>query len=210
MGFAIRHPIKRIIDDQYDFLLSMLDRFPYLLEEWVKKQEEEVVEMAESVAEGDYEVYSSVYRNEIRRIESCYNEEQLFYQSMLIMVYAYYESSLLKLAKENQVTTPRASLIAAKFGVTLDQELMDISEFLFKTISPLRNQLCHNNSGTLFEKSSESERKCIDELVRKKVIAVDDGRITFIDKVFIKKTLDDEYKLLIKLADICGYKNRIV
>lgn len=209
MRIAATHPIKRMIQHQYNFLLSMLWRFPYLLEEWVKKQEEEVEQMAKSVAGGDYEVYTSVYSSEISRVDTCYYEEELFNQSMLIMVYSYYESSLLRLARENNITTSRVSSIAKKFGIRLNEELLRIADFLYSTIRPLRNQLCHNNSGTLFERSDEIERGTIEELIKKEDISIDDGRITFINKDFIKQILEDEYKLLIKLAEICGYKTEL-
>ena len=141
------------------------------------------------------------------RVESCSEEEQLFNQSMLIMTYSYYESMLLRLAKENNRDKPRPSDIAKVFGVTLEEEYCQIAHFLFYTILPLRNQLCHNNSGTLYAKSSEEEKTNIENLKEKGAINIDvDGRITITNRTFIQQTLDDEYKMLIKLAEICGYK----
>ena len=90
----------------------MLDRFPSLLSEWIKKQKVEVEQLAREYAEGDYEVYRDTYNSEISRVDSCYDEELLFNQAMLIMVYSYYESTLLRLSKEVQVDSPRPSLIA--------------------------------------------------------------------------------------------------
>lgn len=206
MKIAITHPIKRMICDQHEFLSSMLVRFPSLLVEWICKQEEEVEQLAKTESDGDYEIYASIYNSEISRIEPCYEEELLFYQAMLIMVYSYYESTLLRLSKENGIDTPWPSKIAEKFGKILEDEYLQISDFLFYTICPLRNQLCHNNEGTLFIKSSEEEIANVENLVQKKVLFIEDGRITFIDKNFIKKILEDEYKLLIKLAEMCGYR----
>lgn len=203
---AITHPIKQMINSQYGFLSSMLDRFPSLLNEWIKKQEEEVEQLAREYAEGDYEVYRDTYNSEISRVDSCYDEELLFNQAMLIMVYSYYESTLLRLSKEVQVDSPRPSLIANKFNATLDDELIRISEFVFNIVEPLRDQLCHNNSGTLFEKNKERAEASINFLLQKKYISVYEGRITSINRDFIKKVLDGEHKLLLKLAEICGYK----
>lgn len=209
MKVAITHPIKQMIDSQYQFLASMLDRFPDLLDEWIRKQQKYVDEMAQSEANGDYEVYSSIYNSEISRVEPCYDEEQLFYQAMLIMICSYYESSLLRMAKENNIDKPRPSTIASKFGITLDGEYLRISKFLHCTIYPLRNQLCHNNSGTLFAKRDDQGEANIKKLAEQKIISIEEGKIIFIDKTFIKKTLEGEYKLLIKLADICGYKTTL-
>ena len=126
------------------------------------------------------------------------------------MVFSYYESSLLKLAKENNIDLPRPSKIAEKYGITLDDENLKISRFLFETISPLRNQLCHNNSGTLFEKSSQEEIEKIKKLAQKGYISIVGGRIIVESRDFIKQILDGEYKVLIKLADICGYKTKFL
>ena len=204
----ITHPIKQMINSQYGFLSSMLDRFPSLLEDWMQKQKEEVEKLANAEANGDYEVYSSIYSSEISRIDPCYDEEQLFNQAMLIMVYSYYESALLRLAKEIQEDEARPSVIANHFGVILDDELLKISNYLFKTILPLRNQLCHNNQGTLFTRSKKEDIENIDKLKKRKFISMDDDRIVFIDRNFIKKILDGEHKILLKLAEICGFKTQ--
>ncbi len=208
---ALTHPIKLMINSQYQFLSSMLDRFPSLLEEWMRKQEEEVKLIAEDSAGGDYEVYSDIYNAEISRIDSCYDEEQLFNQAMMIMVYSYYESTLLKLSIEVKAKEARPSVIANHFGKELDDELMKISNYICSTIEPLRNQLCHNNQGTLFSKKDKRREQHIyniERLVERKYISIEDGRITFIDKAFIKKVLEGEHKILLKLAEICGFKTR--
>lgn len=208
---ALTHPIKQLINSQYGFLSSMLDRFPYLLDEWIKKQEEEVEQFAKEFAGDDYEVYRDVYSNEISRVDPCYDEEQLFNQAMLIMVYSYYESSLLRLATEINEEVARPSVIAKHFGEELDEELSKISNYLFKTICPLRNQLCHNNQGTLFARSTnkrEEQIENIDKLIERKIITIDDGRIVSIDRLFIKNMLDGEHKLLLYLAEICGFKTK--
>ena len=61
-------------------------------EEFVKQDEqlEEVNNVAREEANGDYEIYSSIYNSEISRIEPCEYEEQLFNRSMLVMVVVSY------------------------------------------------------------------------------------------------------------------------
>lgn len=204
------HPIKQIIDSQYGFLGSMLDRFPTLLDEWIKKQEGEMKQLAEDVAEGNYDIYCSVYRSEILRIESCYVEEELFNFAMLIMVYSYYEASLLKLAREVKIQekSVKPSDIAQHFGKNLEKEMLNISDFLYNKIRTLRNQLCHNNQGTLFARNKEEEVNNIKELEEERYLTIYDGRIASLDRTFIKKVLDDEHKLLLRLAEICDFKTK--
>lgn len=208
---AITHPIKQMINNQHGFLSSMLDFYPYLVKDWIEKQKKEVDELANAEANGDYEVYSSIYSSEISRIDSCYDEEQLFNQAMLIMVYSYYESILCRLAKEcglNVKKDARPSSIAEKHGNTIEGEYLEISTFLHEKILPLRNELCHNNNGTLYSREEDNE-KAIAELERKGYISIDNDGISIIDRSFIKKVLEGEHKLLLKLAEICGYKTTL-
>lgn len=205
---ALTHPIKQMINSQHGFLSSMLERFPNLLDEWIEKQKKDVEELASEYAEGDAEVYRDTYNSEMKRIDPCYGEELLFNQAMLIMVYSYYEATLLRLSKESHVHSLRPIIIANKFNAFLDDELIRISDFIYNKVEPLRDQLCHNNSGTLFEKNKERAEACINYLSQKKYISVDEGRITFIDRAFIKKVLDGEHRLLLYLAEICGFKTQ--
>jgi len=205
---AITHPIKQMINSQYGFLSSMLDRFPSLLEEWIEKQKKEVEQLAKEYAEGDDEVYRDTYSSEISRIDPCYDEELLFNQAMLIMVYSYYESMLRRLAKECNAKEEWPSAIAAKYNVTIDGEYLKIATFLHNTTLPLRNQLCHNNNGTLYARRKDDEIENINKLIQKKYISEDDGRIYITNRNFVKQVLDGEHKLLLKLAEICGFKTR--
>jgi hypothetical protein len=205
---AITHPIKQMINSQYGFLSSMLDRFPSLLDEWIEKQKEEVEQLAKEYAERDYEVYRDTYNSEISRIDPCYGEESLFNQAMLIMVYSYYESMLRRLAKESGIKENWPSAVAAKYDVMIDGEYLKIATFLHNTMLPLRNQLCHNNNGTLYARSKDSEIENINKLIQNKYISEDDGRIYITNRNFVKQVLDGEHKLLLKLAEICGFKTR--
>lgn len=206
---AIAHLIKQKITTQYGFLSSMLDFFPHLLNEWIKKQKVEIEQFAKEFAEGDDEVYRDTYSSEISRIYPCYDEDLLFNQAMLIMVYSYYESVVCRLAKECGISEERPSTIAAKYGATIDGEYLTIATFLHNTILPLRNQLCHNNNGTLYARSKDSEIENINKLIQKKYISEDDGRLYITNRNFVKQVLDVEHKLLLKLAEICGYKTTL-
>ena len=204
---AITHPIKQMINNQYGFLSSMLDGFPSLLNEWIKKQEEEVEQLAREYAEGDYEVYRDTYNSEISRVDSCYDEESLFNQAMLIMVYSYYESFLCRLAKECGIKKECPSAIAEKHNAAVEGEYLEISTFLNEEILPLRNELCHNNNGTLYSRKRDNEN-AISELEKGGYVSINSDGICVTDRKFIKQVLDDEHKLLLKLAEICGFKTQ--
>lgn len=207
--FSIQHPIRRMIYSQYQFLKSMIDTFPQLLNEWVETQRQEVDSLSKVCAQGDYDVYRTIYNSEISRIDNCVDEELLFNQAMLIMVYSFYESFLNRISKEINLDVSNAmpSKIACKNEVVLDDYYKDISSFLFHVIRPIRNQLCHNNSGTLFSREDkETDIVKIKDLHRHNHIQIEDGVIYIVDKSFIHDILDQEFKLLVKLSDICGFK----
>lgn len=203
--FAIPHPLRLMIDSQYQFLKSMIVRFPQLLNEWVETQFHEVAEMSNDCAQGDEELYRTVYNSEICRIDNCSGEEQLFNQAMLIMVYSYYESILQRIADELS-TEPQPSKIANLHGKLLNDEMKKNSIFIHETILPLRNQLCHNNNGTLFKRSQKQGKNNILNLAKLKVIDIEDNKITISNPNFICDVLEIEHDVLSKLADICGYK----
>lgn len=206
---SIPHHIRLLILNQYQFLSSMMKKFTLLHHKWIEEQERDAQVIANIESNGDNEVFHSVYQSEISKLDGCYDEEQLFHEAMFIMVYSYYESILMRIAKEEKLQSSRPSDIARKHGNALERQYEDISTYFYNTIRPLRNQLCHNNNGTLFERSydnKEDEEKNILKLVERNRIEIVDGRIYIKDSLFIQETLDKAYKLLIKLADICGYK----
>lgn len=210
---AIPHPIRRKIEDQYDFLCSMLNRFPHLLNAWIKQQVLEVQNIAKETSEGDSEIYSTVYQSEISRFDSCYEEEQLFNQAMFIMAYSYYESILNRIAKELEMSSSdaRPSLIAKKVNVEILDSCKEVCKYLYCVIRPIRNQLCHNNNGTFFEREDKDvDADGIKALVTEGSISIEDKQVYIINRKLIQDVLDKEHQILLYLADICSYKTRFV
>lgn len=203
--------IRLLIINQYSFLSSILYKFPYLHTIWIEAQTSDAKALANSESNGEHEVYQSIYQSEMSKFESCFDEELLFNQAMPIMAYSYYESILMRIAKEETLKSSRPSEIAGKHEVISDYEYVEISEYLHNTILPLRNQLCHNNNGTLFERNKDNkkdEKLNMQKLVECNNIEIEDGIIYIKDLHFIQETLDKEYRLLIKLTDIFGYKTQ--
>ena len=126
---------------------------------------------------------------------------------MLIMVYSYYESLLCRLAKECGIKKECPSAIAEKHNAAVEGEYLEISTFLNEEILPLRNELCHNNNGTLYSRKRDNEN-AISELEKGGYVSINSDGICVTDRKFIKQVLDDEHKLLLKLAEICGFKTQ--
>lgn len=205
------NPIRLLIINQYTFLSSILDKFPFLHGKWIEEQEKNAKILANQESKGDFVIYQSIYNSEMLKLENYTDEEQLFYQGMFIMVYSYYESILMRISKEEGLKSSRPCDIAGKYGATLDYEYIEISEYIHNTVLPLRNQLCHNNNGTLFIRNKdhkENGKLKIQKLIECNSIEIVDGVIYINNPYFIQETLYKEYRMLINLSDICGYNTK--
>lgn len=153
------HPIRLLITNQYQFLSSMLNRFPSLLNNWIDQQEKEVNGLANIESKGDFEVYSSIYHSEISRVDSCYDEMQLFYQALLIMVYSYYESILSRIAKEETVKE-RPNCIAHKYGIELMVNILKFQN-IFTTLFYHSVINCATTTMELYSQGIRMDKNCI-------------------------------------------------
>jgi len=144
---AIQHPVNRQIY-QYYYLKSLIESYQSYVNEWINKSLNSIKEDAIAFSEGDKDIEDSMYSQGSNTIyEQTDSENLLFYKAMLIMVYSYYEGIINKMA-EDAGTQGRPSLICGKYGKVLSKESTDKVAFLFDYILPLRNHLCHNDSGT--------------------------------------------------------------
>ena len=125
------------------------------MEEWLNKTIKDIEAEANASSEGeeDKEIKASIFSSiSSQGVHCAYDkidsEDELFYKAMLIMVYSYYEGILNKMAADAEVKDVRPSIICEKYGKVLSNESKEKAAFLFDNILPLRNHLCHNDSGT--------------------------------------------------------------
>ena len=96
-----------------------------------------------------------------------------------------------------------------------------IYENLFDYILPLRNHLCHNDSGTKdkdYEKAVKALKYLNDshyiemnyQTDSKGQIVLEKCSIYCINKDFILDVLDKEHDILMELSEIVGYKNKYI
>ncbi len=224
--FTIQHPVKRQIG-QYYYLKSLIESYQSYVNEWVNKTLKDIEGEAIASSEGEDDkeialsIYTSVYSQGADAIyEQTDSENLLFYKAMLIMVYSYYEGIINKMA-EDAGTQERPSLICGKYGKLLSKESTDKVAFLFDYILPLRNHLCHNDSGTKdrdYGKTVKSlkclmDSRCIEmdyQKDSKGQIILEKCSIYWIKKEFILEVLDKEHDILIELSEIAGYKNTYI
>ncbi len=202
--FAISHPIKRKIDHQHAFISQLLDRFPTLYKEWEDGLQKDFKQQAKEFAEGDQEIEWDTYRNMSSWLESQYEEIPLFYNSMAISIYSYYEN-IIRLIAQECGTKELLNAICETKGIKLSSDLQSFIDSIDSEMKVVRNQICHNNAGT----SKASKFKCLESLSsREKEICFEDGVLSIHGDEYLKKMLEQEYKILSTLAEKLGYKSK--
>lgn len=61
MGFNIRHEIKAIIEDQYTYIVGLLNSYPKLSEDWRNEQYDKFQKIARENSDGDKEIERDIY-----------------------------------------------------------------------------------------------------------------------------------------------------
>lgn len=205
----IPHPVNRQIATYY-YLGSLIANYKSYVDSWRDSALKEIRTKAKEFSEGDREIEADIYSQESRVIyEQTEFEELLFYKSMLIMVYSYYESIIHRMAIDVGVKEDRPSLICDKIGKALSSETKDKIDYIWNYVRLLRNHLCHNDSGTK-DKDEECTKKSLNWLCQNKYIEMGDNlgeyNVYYISKDFILDVLTKEHYVLLELSKIIGYK----
>ena len=203
MAFSIRDPLLAKIKDKASIIAQLILSYPKLLEEWEIEQENKFRNEAKEIAEGDNEIESSIYRQLISTFDDDEDLRDVFYQSMLLMSVSYYESMVNLLSKEAK-TKDLILAICAKRNITLSPEVLSDIEYIDDEVMALRNNICHNNSGT--------PRKT--DLINR--IANSSEEISFTNDVisitgpnYILDVLKKEVGILTEIAKKLGHKNKL-
>lgn len=204
MSITTRHPFKAKLDSRAEFIRHLLQEYPLLLEQWEKNTEKEMELYAEKCAEGDEDVRMSILSQCLRALDDGEFRKDTFYQAMLLMTYSYYESAIAFLSKE---TNQRESInaICRSKDITLSPESKNDIDYLQDSINPLRNNVCHNNCGTLRNKETLSS-------ITKEWDGVlyQDDTITLTDSAIIEDALNKMQRILDELCEKLGYKSKTI
>ena len=204
MAIALRHPITARVDDRASFLRSLLEEYPRFLNEWENSTEEEFAQTAKDNADGDKEIEHTIYSSLCSAFNDNAYRMNMFYQSVFLMCFSYYESCVAQLSK-NTKTKEAIQAICKSKNISLSEESLNAIDYLQNDINDLRNNICHNNFGTY--------RK-IDSLKRLSELNVgfdyDGNTLFFTNPKFIIDALDKMHAVLNELCDKLGYKTVIV
>lgn len=192
-----RHWVRSTIEDKYQFLRSLIDFFNCPLRQCECEVIDGAQRLAKEIANGDEEIE----RSEMDKLlDSFYNSQDnrnLFYQSMLIMGYSYYESSLGLIEQElgkqcqsiNNYNINSTNIQTNKKWIKSDVRLM-------------RNFLVHNNS----VKPTKGQDEAIKRLRSKYPgIHYDSNGITITSDDCVVDFLNTEYEVLRYLCMLVGF-----
>ncbi|MBR1774913.1 MAG: hypothetical protein IJ759_05245 [Bacteroidales bacterium] len=202
--FAHVNPRLTEIESKRDYLEYLIKFYPKFYEEWYNRIDNKFKEEARIEADGDPDIEATCYRNNIYGIDDLFGETKyLFYNSMLIMVYSFYDESLNKILQDENIE--RTGNIKSRINSILNKnELTDATiediKYLDRYIRLLRNRLGHNNTEPL--KDSDVSVK---ELVNKEpeIHLLKSTNMIFIDgDNFILRVLDKEYRVLKEIVNL--------
>ena len=204
MVFTIRDKVLFQIEDRAVFIEHLIEEYPRLLKEWTKKTDEFFRKDSEESAEGDWEVYHDLYSSWLSAFDENEFREDMFYKSMLLMVYSYYEGAIEFLVRETK-SDDLVELICKVNNIELSDEAKDAKESIKTDIRHLRNHLSHNN--LMSPKHEELIKRISKEWPE---IDFSDDDITIKGPDFILDSLKKEKLVLKELCEKLGYKHKRV
>ena len=204
MAIALRHPIAAKIDDRASFLNSLLKEYPKFLNEWENNAEKEFAQIAKDNADGDKEIESTIYSSLCSAFNDNADKMNMFYQSVFLMSYSYYESCVAQLSK-NTKTKEAIQAICKSKNISLSEGSLNAIDYLQNDINDLRNNICHNNFGT-YRKTNSLKR--LSEL--NIGFDYDDNTLIFTDSKLIIDVLDKMHMVLHELCEKLGYKTKFI
>lgn len=171
--------------------------------------EEEFAKIARANSEGDRDIESTIFSSLCSVFDDNADKKDLFYQSIFVMCYSYYESCVTLLGKnENtkETNTKKAIIdICESQKISLSEDALKAINYLQDNIRVLRNNICHNNFGT-YRKSS-----VLVEITKRNTGFGYDGKtetLFFTDSKIIIDTLNKMHMVLHELCEKLGYKTQ--
>lgn len=200
--FAIRHYLTAILQDRKGYIESMINDFPSMKKQWEEKIEKNITDYAVECAENDYDEKYSIKSQLLNAYEANRDFDNIFYQSMLAIAYSYYDSFIERLYKENNITLKKKEenkllYFCKKMNISLSKEATTYEKYINRYVRRLRNDIIHNNTGTLKYKINKNDYPEID---------IDNGIITINGSKFILDALEKEYFVLYEISQKLGYK----
>ena len=202
MTFTIRDKVLSQIEDRAAFLEHLIEEYPRLLKEWTEKTDKSFKDAAKEYAEGDRDVYDTTYFSFLSAFDENEFREDMFYKSMLLMVYSYYEGAIEFLVRKTK-SDDLIELICKANNIILSDEAKEAKERVKFEIRNMRNHLAHNN--LMSPKHAEHIKRISKEWPE---INLTDDDISITGPGFILYSLKKEVLVLKELCEKLGYKRK--
>jgi len=202
MAFTKVNTIRNIIDTRYDYIKKLINEYPSIKEAIIKEGERECRRIAHDSAKGDLDVEATIYNQEISRYSDTEDLNNIFYQSMLLIVYSYYECIVGLLCKEVGAKQKIEAICKYK-DIELSENTKENITFLDSTVREIRNNITHNNAGTC--KKGSIMKKISDKYPE---IDFYEDTIGIYNSAFILNALELEHNILTELAADLGLKHK--
>lgn len=199
--FNIGHHIRNRIDSASELINHLIDAYPQSHNFCERLAELQVCSSIPQ--EDDPDVKASILKQEMIEFSDSSEIEDLFSRSMLVMIYAHYESSVNAIAAELKVrvkNNPEHTIknIIDEVNVTFSQQGINSLNHLKETVRLLRNHICHNNMTDNMH-------------FKENVTTAQDVKIhPLITRESLHRTLQEVNDLLNELCDKVGFSTKAV
>ena len=126
---VITHPLVRKVDKEYCVLRSLIQDLPVFYKQYVEELEAKAKEDAEGAAEGDPDIYSTVYNSYSAAIDFTYEIPDQSRGYLLAAIYAFYERNVKEVYKVLGVNRykvyPKVSFPSCNLSVKDNKNLYD-------------------------------------------------------------------------------------
>ena len=203
---AARDNFLGLIENREQFIRYMVDFYPNLLDNWEKEELNKIAKISQDVGGGDKEIESSVFRSESAKLDFKADMENLFYQACFIIAYAHFESTVNSLYKKATVKE-KIDLICKRNNKNLSSKAEKAKEWLTKEGSLVRNNLIHNNTGTI--RNKEKIKDIVNSRNGEETGMYFDGEsIAFQSPEYINKLLKNSHIILEELCNMEGHTKK--
>lgn len=202
MGFSKGYnELQTKIHYQKTYIETLLNFHPAQLDNWLQEQEREFRCVAKECADGDKEIEYSAMSCQQTMLDPFEDGKYIFYNSMLLIVYSYYECMTNHIAKISGAAFLYAkdtvSNICEINSITFPDHICADVKYIEQYVKILRNHIAHNNDGTTNAKAEDD----LNNLVSLEPdIELYDGQVQIKGISFICRILKMEYDILMYIA----------
>ncbi len=182
----------------------MLEEYPAFLNSWECQKKDEFAEIAKDNSEGERDIETTIYHSLSSVFDEDASKKNIFYQSVFIMCFSYYESCITLLSKKVHAKGSVDSICKAK-KIHLSEESSNASGYLKNYMRILRNNICHNNFGTYHNEDTLEE-------IAKQYSGFDfDSKTIYItDSYVVTDALNKMHHVLRELCEKLDYNTRFL